>query len=421
MKLTRRDFLKLSASTALLASLDWDHVVKAALSTIQKGKYNIIWFEAQSCTGDTGSLLLATDPNVIQVLAGHLHVVGPGAVALLYHDAVMPQWGEEALEILRKAIAGELDPFVLVVEGSIPIDEKAGGPEGSDYWCFIGEERGKPISCLEWIRRLLRRAVAVVAVGSCSSYGGIPANKLWDPGFFKDYGFDLFEKYPDGWSRSPTGAVGFFEDKIRGFKGLLDLLPEAEPFRKFAAGEKCELLKDCKPVVAVPGCPANGNATLKTLAHLVLALEGLMPLSRDQFDDIGRPKYFFGETTHNNCPRAGHYAAGRWRMYPGDGTEFCLWGIGCKGPISHCPWNRLGWVNGVGGCVRQGSVCMGCHEPGFTDAYEPFFQKMPYVFATRQALVGTLAGTVAVAAVVGLASGVLAYMKRRTQGATKHD
>ncbi|MEM4800431.1 MAG: twin-arginine translocation signal domain-containing protein, partial [Acidilobaceae archaeon] len=95
MKLTRRDFLKLSASTALLASLDWDHVVKAALSTIQKGKYNIIWFEAQSCTGDTGSLLLATDPNVIQVLAGHLHVVGPGAVALLYHDAVMPQWGEE--------------------------------------------------------------------------------------------------------------------------------------------------------------------------------------------------------------------------------------------------------------------------------------------------------------------------------------
>ncbi|MEM1851374.1 MAG: hypothetical protein QXK14_02435, partial [Acidilobaceae archaeon] len=126
-------------------------------------------------------------------------------------------------------------------------------------------------------------------------------------------------------------------------------------------------------------------------------------------------------TTHNNCPRAGHYAAGRWRMYPGDGTEFCLWGIGCKGPISHCPWNRLGWVNGVGGCVRQGSVCMGCHEPGFTDAYEPFFQKMPYVFATRQALVGTLAGTVAVAAVVGLASGVLAYMKRRTQGATKHD
>lgn len=413
--LSRRDFLKVSAASALLATLDWDKVVKAAAETIQKGKYNIVWVEFQSCMGDTGALLLGTDPDVIQVLAGHFHVVGPGAVALPFQPAVMPEWGEGALDILKAAAKGELDPFVLVLEGSVAADEKAGGPKGSDLWCYVGEEGGRLISALEWMRRLLPRAAALVAVGTCAAYGGIRANQILDPDFFKKYGFDLFEKFPGGWSKSPTSTVGVF-DNPRGFKGLLHLLPEAEPFRKFADGEPCTLFKDCKPVIAVPGCPANGDATLKTLAHVVLALEGLLPLTRDQFDEYGRPKFLFGETTHNQCPRAGHYAAGRWRKYPGEGTEYCLWGVGCKGPVSHCPWNRLGWVNGVGGCTRQGSVCMGCHEPGFTDSYEPFFQKLPYVFASDEALRAALAGIVAGAAAVGAAGAVAAFAKARRAG-----
>lgn len=421
MRLSRRDFMKLTGASAALLALDWDRVVRAAAQAVGKGKYNIVWFEAQSCTGDTSALLLATDPDILQVLAGHLHVVGPGAVSLVFHDAVMPEWGDAALDILYKAAAGELDPFVLVVEGTIAVDEKAGGPPNSDYFCYVGKEYGKPISCLEWIRRLMKRAAAVVAVGNCASFGGIYSNRVIEEEFFVKYGFDWFLQYPKlGRSRSPTGCVGFVDNKQKGFKGLLSLLgEEAEPYRRFAEGRDCQLLKNCKPIVAVPGCPANGNATLKTLAHLVLALEGLMPLSRDQFDELLRPKYFFLETTHNNCPRAGHYAAGRWRKYPGDGSQYCLWGVGCKGPVSHCPWNRLGWVNGVGGCVRQGSVCMGCHEPGYSDAFQPFFEKLPYVFVSRDALVDALVGAAAAAAVIGVASGALAYMRSRGGGA-KH-
>ncbi|MEB3845196.1 MAG: hyaluronate lyase, partial [Desulfurococcales archaeon] len=236
-KLTRREFLKLSSATALLASLDWKSAIRAMAETVRSGSVNIIWFEAQDCAGNTTALLEATDPDIIDILGGSSVIAGPGTVKLLFHETVMPQWGASALDILRKAEAGELDPYVLVLEGSVPPDEKAGGPPYSDLLCYIGEENGKEISCMEWVRRLLKRAVAVVTVGNCASYGGLIANKVLEPPpGFKDH--EYYAKM--GLSSSPTGGVGFFPDPVRGFKGLVDILDEAKPFRNFVYGK-------CKP------------------------------------------------------------------------------------------------------------------------------------------------------------------------------
>ncbi|WP_191118497.1 NADH-quinone oxidoreductase subunit B family protein [Infirmifilum uzonense] len=395
--LNRRDFLKMAGTTAFLASLNWRELVKLAAAQAQSGSINIVWFEAQDCAGNTTALIQATEPDLIDVLGGSFYLVGPGNVKLVFHETVMPQWGESALDIAKAAAEGKLDPFVLVLEGSFPQDEKAGGPPGSDYYCFIGEENGKPISCVEWMRRLLPRAVAVVSIGNCASYGGLVANKVLDrvPGLPSS-----------SWGDSPTGAVGFFDDPIRGIKGLVNLLPEAEPFRKFISGQCSlgpgEIRQDCRPAMAVPGCPANGDGQLRSLAALVLWAKGLLPLP--ELDRYWRPKFIYGQTVHEQCPRAGSYAAGDFRAYPGENSYRCLYAVGCKGPISNCPWNKLGWVNGVGGPTRTGGVCIGCTMPGFTDAYEPFYKplqapRVPSGLESVAAVAALLAG-------IGLAYGI---------------
>ena len=72
------------------------------------------------------------------------------------------------------AEAGKLDPFVLILEGSVP-NEKI---NGDGYWTGMGvnPDNGQPITTSEWIdrpgqggRRRRRRTGA--------TYGGIPAMK----------------------------------------------------------------------------------------------------------------------------------------------------------------------------------------------------------------------------------------------------
>ena len=422
MRISRRSFLKLAGAGSVLAAVDWSRAIRAMAETASKGEINIVWFEGQACDGNTTAIIQAVEPDLIQVLGGFSHVVGPGTVRLMFQPVVMAEWGEAALDILRKASRGELDPFVLVIEGSIPIDEKAGGPPGSDLWCYIGEEGGKHVTCMEWLRRLLPRAAAVVSVGNCASYGGLIANNVIESRFFKDMGFDYFEKYPKEFSKSPTGAVGFFDDPRRGFKGLVHILKEADPFRRFVDGECVPTSPgqpDCRPAVAIPGCPANGDGQLKTVANLVLWVKGLLPLP--ELDEFYRPKFIFGPTVHERCPRAAWYAAGDFRKNAGDNDPRCLWAVGCKGPISHCPWNRVGWVNGVGGPTRTGAVCIGCTEPGFSDSFEPFYEKIPYVGVARETLRNVTLGALAVSAAAGVAAGVWALMRGRGGGSSSSE
>ena len=409
----RREFLKslLAGGAALtaLSNIDWAEATEMAAEAVRKGKVNIVWFEGQSCTGDTTSIIQATDPDLVQVLLGASHLAGPGTVGLAFHDTVMPEWGEGAIEILHLAEKGAYDPYVLVLEGSIPDENHArkhcNDPNNCGYYCFVGEENGRVVTCTEWVRRLAKRAVAVVTFGACASYGGIPANKVLEP----PPGWT----YPE-WSLAPTGAVGFFDDPVRGYKGLISRtaeMPEFTPYFKYIY-EDCDPVlspeSGCKPAVAVPGCPANGNGMLRVLVHLVLAAlyPNIVPLPKASqwLDQYARPKYIFGRTVHEQCPRAGFYAAGDFRVNPGDNDAKCLFAVGCKGPAANCPWNKYGWVNGVGGPTRTGGVCIGCTMPGFSDAFEPFYKPLPApATPSAPAALATTIGAAAVGAIVGYA------------------
>ena len=73
--------------------------------------------------------------------------------------------GEEFMARFHRAARGELDPFILVVEGSIP--DETNKAEG--YWASFGTDRetGQPILTTEWIERLAPKAWAIMAAGTC--------------------------------------------------------------------------------------------------------------------------------------------------------------------------------------------------------------------------------------------------------------
>jgi hydrogenase small subunit len=289
---------------------------------------HVIWLPGQACTGCTVSLLNASHPSVLDLLTGFIPQAA--GVTLDYHATIMLPWGDEALAAVTAAEKGELGPFVLVLEGSIPDEAIAKKTDG--YWCVIGEdEEGQPVTFSERVDRLAKNAAAIVATGTCASFGGIPHG-----------------------NPNPTGA-----------KGVLDYLGKSW---KSALGI---------PVITVPGCPSHGEHLAEVLAYAVLAVRGYLPLP--ELDEWHRPRFLFEHTAHESCPRAGLFADGKNSHEFGE--PYCMGTMGCKGPISHCDVPKRGFIEGVGGCPSVGSPCIGCTEPNFPDApFSPFLSKVPVSF-----------------------------------------
>ena len=137
---------------------------------------HVLWINAGlSCDGDSVALTAATQPSIEEIALGAL----PGLPNVAVHWPLIdfecgPAGGaDDFLEWFWKADRGELDPFVLVVEGSIP-NEKL-HEEG--YWCGFGNDPAtdQPVTTSEWLDRLAPKALVVLAVGTCATYGGIHA------------------------------------------------------------------------------------------------------------------------------------------------------------------------------------------------------------------------------------------------------
>ncbi|MFO7251079.1 MAG: hydrogenase expression protein HypE [Actinomycetes bacterium] len=284
---------------------------------------HILWTsEGMSCDGDTVSVTAAGLPSLEDVLLGLV----PGLPKVHLHNKVLAkETGGDFMAAFHKAAAGELDPFVLVVEGSIP-NEKING-EG--FWSSMGNDpaTGQPITVNQWIDRLAPRAWAVVAIGTCAAYGGIHAM-----------------------AGNPTGCMG-----------LADYL--GWDFRS-AGG---------LPIVNVPGCPVQPDNFMETLTWLLYQAAGRAPMI--PLDKQLRPTWLFGKTVHEGCDRAGYYEQGDFAM--DYNSPKCQVKIGCWGPVVNCNVPKRGWMAGIGGCPNVGGICIGCTMPGFPDKFMPFMDQPP--------------------------------------------
>src|SRR5262249_49839404 len=122
------------------------------------------------CDGDTISITAATQPSIEDIILGAI----PGLPKVNFHNPVLAyRVGSAFLETFHRAAEGKLEPFILVVEGSIPNENN----KSEGYWAALGTDpkTAQPILTCDWINRLAPRAWAVVAAGTCAAYGGIHA------------------------------------------------------------------------------------------------------------------------------------------------------------------------------------------------------------------------------------------------------
>ncbi|MFY9916291.1 MAG: hypothetical protein WAK18_16585 [Nocardioidaceae bacterium] len=300
----------------------------AAAVKAEETLIHVLWINAGlSCDGDSVALTAATQPSIEEIALGAL----PGLPQIAVHWPLIdfecgPTGGaDDFLEWFRKADRGELEPFVLVVEGSIP-NEKL---HDEGYWCGFGNDpdTDQPITTSEWLDRLAPKATAIVAVGTCATYGGIHAM-----------------------AGNPTGAMGVADYLGWEWKSKAGI-----------------------PIVNVPGCPIQPDNLSETLVYLLYMATEQAPMI--PLDDALRPTWLFGATVHEGCDRAGYYEQGDFATEYG--SPKCIVKLGCWGPVVKCNVPKRGWINGVGGCPNVGGICIGCTMPGFPDKFMPFMDEPP--------------------------------------------
>ncbi len=338
---SRRSFLQLCgvliATAPFGMALTGKNSAEQVAAIVGKTKRpSVIWLHFQDCTGCTETLLRTSAPDVAHLILD--------VISLDYHETLMAASGAQAEAALRSAMAANAGKYVLVVEGSIPSKDEG-------VYMQLG---GKP--AIQVVSEAAAGAAAVIAMGSCASWGGVPSA---DP--------------------NPTGAVGV-SSVISG-----------------------------KPVVNLPGCPPNPYNLLAVVLEYVTM--GKLP----QLDEFGRPKFAYERVIHENCPRRAHFDAGRFAGSFGDEGHrkgWCLYKLGCKGPITHaaCSTRHFNEIPGVWP-IGIGSPCVGCTEKNVVWQMGTF-QTVPIHLATPPDTYPTInsgAGKIEIgaAALVGAVAGAV--------------
>ena len=276
-------------------------------------KYPVIWLQGAGCTGCSVSVLNAVSPRIQNLLLDEL--VPGHQLNLIFHATIMAGQGEPVIEVLKDTEKNRKGGYILIVEGAIPTAE--GGAYGS-----IGEREGKHITIEQSVTDLGKNAMLVIALGTCAAFGGIPAAKP-NPTLCK-------------------GVKTIFNEKVIE-----------------------------TPVVNLPGCPLHPEWFTGTVS--VILFSGVDALD---LDDLARPKLFYGQLIHENCPRRADFDKGKFAEKLGE--PGCLYQLGCKGHYTYadCPLRQ--WNNGVNWCVKAGSPCLACVEPEFPDGTSPMYEKITF-------------------------------------------
>ncbi|MBI4773246.1 MAG: hydrogenase small subunit [Deltaproteobacteria bacterium] len=302
MKVGRRDFLKFCIGSAATLGLEASVVGKLskALAAEGNGLATVVWLNGANCTGCTVSLANMIGTSAPTDIADLLI----NTINLAFHPNLMGAAGDLAVRVLEEATAR---PYILAVDGGIPT-------AFNGHACLLWTEKNAggqshEVTAMEAVQRLAPGAQAILAVGTCSSFGGIP-----------------------GGNPNPTG--------IRSVSQLSGL-----------------------PTVNIPGCPPHPNWIVSTIARFLAGAS----LS---LDSQGRPAFLFEGDTHNvhkNCPRKGN---GEARNFAQSG---CLKELGCNGPRTQADCPKHLWNNGTNWCIGANAVCLACTENGFPDKFSPFY------------------------------------------------
>ena len=336
---TRRTFLKYCATLASMMALppSAGRAMAEAMAAASGGgkRPSVIWLPFQECTGCTESITRSHSPTIEGMIFD--------MVSLDYQETLMAAAGHQAEEALHNAMKANEGKYLLIIDGSV-----ATGLDGA-YSCIAGKTN------LDALKEAAPGAAAIIALGSCAAFGGLPNAKP-----------------------NPTGAVSVMD-----------------------------IIKD-KPVVNIPGCPPIPVVITGVLAHFLTF--GSLP----ELDKLGRPKAFYGETIHDRCYRRPFYDQGKFaKTFDDAGARngWCLFELGCKGPVTYNACATVKWNDGTSWPVESGHGCLGCSEPDFWDGGG--FYKALSMPANPLKMAGA-------AAVAGAAAGVaISFANRAKKAAAK--
>jgi hydrogenase small subunit len=255
----------------------------------------IVWIEAGVCTGCAVTLLGSVDPTIETVLP---------LLRLEFQETLQDRSGAVEMDRLLAVTTSDLaNKYLFVIDGTIPA-----GPFAPATMLGMAS-RNYDLTAQDLVTQLAQRAAAIIALGTCASFGGITAAQ------------------PNPANHRP----------------LADFVPPG------------------KPLIRIPGCPPHPAWILETLTTVLT--KGLAGLS---LDALGRPVSAFGGTIHDICHRRVAFDAGEFADAPGDPSR-CLMNVGCKGPDTHADCPKRLW-GGRSSCIQANHPCIGCASPGFPDA-----------------------------------------------------
>ncbi|HKE56887.1 MAG TPA: hypothetical protein VKB46_09305 [Pyrinomonadaceae bacterium] len=206
----------------------------------------LLWLECGSCSGESMAILGAEGPgregyNLLDFLENN-------QVQLLWHPSLSLESPKQLQTLIARILNGQQDLTFLCVEGSI-----INGPNGTGMFDTLHGQPKRDI-----IRALCDRADFVLAMGTCASFGGIPAAPP-----------------------NPTESTGLqFQNDNHG--GLLD-----QDWRS----------RSGLPVLNLSGCPVDAATMIKTMSWI---LKG-MPLELDVRNRPFTVGPCLSDTLHPKC------------------------------------------------------------------------------------------------------------------------
>ena len=288
--ISRRGFMKYCSALTSMLALHPSMANKVADSLEKAQRPSVIWLHFQECTGCSESLTRSHAPTVESLIFDY--------ISLDYHETLFAAAGGAAEKAMEEAMHAHKGKYLLVVEGSIPLANPG-------YSTVAGQ------SNLDVLKKVAADAAAIIAVGSCASFGGLPhANP------------------------NPTGAVSV-----------------------------SDIIKD-KAIINISGCPPIPVVITGVLAHFLTF--NVLP----ELDELGRPKTFYATSIHDRCYRRPFYDKGLFaETFDDEGAKqgWCLYRLGCKGPTTHNACATVKWNDNTSWPVEAGHGCLGCSEPNFWD------------------------------------------------------
>ncbi len=329
--ITRRSFLKFCSLTAAPHGLSPAQAQEIAKKLETQPRLPVIWLEGLECTCCTESFIRSAHPLAKDVVLS--------TISLDYHMTLSAAAGEQLRANAHEIIEKYKGNYILAVEGNPPLGEDG-------MYCIY---YGRPF--VDVVKEYAKHAKAVIAWGSCASWGCVQAAKP-----------------------NPTRATPI--DKV-----ILD-----------------------KPVIKVPGCPPIAEV-MSAVVTYVAAFDRIPDLDRQ-----GRPKMFYGQRVHDKCYRRPHFDAGQFvESWDDEGARkgYCLYKVGCKGPTTYNACSTTRWNEGVSFPIGSGHGCIGCSEDGFWDKgsfYDRLTNIKDFGVEANADRVGAVAAGVVGAAVVAHAA-----------------